>query len=152
MKTKLMNILAAGVLPLALCHCATTVADHVPPARGTATGQIKVDALTSVATQSRIVAPTCTPSRNSVASAAPWTTSNEGITVTTNRMSKVEGFNQIASGVGNLAQGAGVLTLGFGAANGKMGTRVNNSSYSSSSAKVRLGGCTNPDSPYIIGY
>jgi hypothetical protein len=156
MKLNLMNILAAGVLPLALCNCTTTVAHHVPAARGTATGDIKVDALTSVATQSRIVpgcvTPTCAPGRTSLASAAPWTTSNEGITVTTNRLSKVEGFNQVASGVGNLAQGAGVLTLGIGAVNGKLGTRVNNSSYSSSRSGVHLGGCANPDSPYIYGY
>ena len=126
----------------------------MPAARGTATGDIKVDALTSVATSSRIVpgvTPTCAPGRASVA-AAPWTTSNEGIVITTNRMSKVEGFNQIATGAGNLAQGAGVLTLGISAAKGKLGTRVNNSSYSNSSSTsgVTLGGCN--DTPYIYGY
>ena len=148
----MLNIVAAGILPLALSNCSTTVADHVPPARGTATGQIKVDALTQVSTVSRIVpgsgAPTCAPGRNAIASAPQWTTSNEGITVTTNRLSKVEGFNQVASGVGNLAQGAGVLTLGIGAVNGKLGTRVNNSSYSRSSASIRPGEC----GPYVYGY
>lgn len=153
MKT-ILNIILAAVTPMLMCNCTSTVASHVPAARGTATGDIKVDALTSVATSSRIVpgvTPTCAPGRASVA-AAPWTTSNEGIVITTNRMSKVEGFNQVATGVGNLAQGAGVLTLGIGAVNGKLGTRVNNSSYSKSSSTsgVKLGGCN--DGPYIYGY
>lgn len=154
---KLMNILLAAAAPLLLCHCATTVASHVPAARGTPTGDIRVDLLTQVSTQSRIVpvTPTCAPGRAALA-AAPrqYTTSPEGIVVSTNRLAPVEGYEKVGSGTGQLLQGAGVMTLGVGAVAGKLGTRVNNSSYSKSSSSstsgVTLGGCN--DGPYIYGY
>jgi hypothetical protein len=155
MKTKLMNILAAGILPMALCNCTTTVADHVPMARGTATGEIKVDPLTQVSTFSRIVpgsvAPTCAPGRNAVLAAPPWATSNEGIAIATNRLAPVEGYNHVASGTGNLLQGGGVLTFGIGAARGKLRSQTNVHSSSTSTSGVNLGGCTDPTSPYIYG-
>ena len=149
----MLNIVAAGILPLALSNCANkTVANLVPPAAGTATGSIKVDSLTQVATRSRIIpgAPNCSPGRNSAA-AVPWQTSEEGIEVTTNRLSPVEGYNQVTTGTGNLLQGGGVLGVGIGSAKGKLGTRINNHTSSYSKSGVRLGGCADPDSPYIIG-
>lgn len=152
---KLMNIIAAGIMPMALCHCTTTVAHHVPSARGTATGDIKVDMLTQVATQSRIVpgcvAPTCAPGRNSVAAAPKWVTSDEGIVISTNRLSPVEGYNHVTSGTGNLLQGGGVLTFGIGAAKGKLRPRTNIHTSSTSTSGVHLGGCADPNSPYIYG-
>lgn len=156
MKTFMKLILAAAT-PLLLCHCTSTVASHVPSARGTATGDIKVDKLTSVATQSRIVpvTPTCVPGRAALASAPQqFTTSPEGIVVTTNRMAPVEGWNHVASGTGNLLQGGGVLGVGIGAMQGKLRSQTNirNSATSYSRSGVHLGGCASPDSPYIYGY
>jgi len=157
----MLNYFAAGILPLALSNCANkTVANLVPPAAGTATGSIKVDSLTQVSTVSRIVpgsvTPTCGPGRNAVASAPQWTTSNEGITVTTNRMAPVEGYNHVASGTGNLLQGGGVLTGGIGILKGKMRSTTNirnsaNATSSSTSSATFPTPCADPNSPYIFG-
>lgn len=150
MKNITRSILAM-LASLALCNCKTTVADYVPPARGTATGQIKVDWLTEVGTMSRITpgasAPVCAPGKNAVVAANPqWTTTAEGITVTTNRISGAQGYNHVASGTGTLLQGGGILTGGIGVAAGKLRPRIN---YTN---KLRLGGCADPSSPYIYGY
>jgi len=149
------STLLAILAPLALCNCQSTVGDYVPPARGTATGQIKVDWLTEVGTMSRIVpgstASVCVPSRNSVGAANPqWATTAEGITVTTNRISRAEGYNHVASGTGNLLQGGGIVTGGIGIARGKLRPQVNNNVKLRSGGN--FGGCTNPNSPYIYGY
>jgi hypothetical protein len=151
----ILNSIIAILATLTLCNCTSTVADYVPPARGTATGSIPVDWLTQVGTVSRIVpgsaAPGCAPSRNSVAATNPqWVTTAEGITVTTNRISGAEGYNHVASGTGNLLQGGGVLTGGIGIARGKLRSHINNNVNSRSG--VHLGGCTDPNSPYIYGY
>lgn len=153
--TSLLAILAS----LALCNCKSTVADYVPPARGTATGQIKVDWLTEVGTMSRIVpgsnAPVCAPGRNAVAAANPqWTTTADGITVTTNRISGAQGYNHVASGTGNLLQGGGVLMGGIGILNGKMRSSIRNSANATSSSTSRATfptPCADPNSPYIYG-
>lgn len=79
-----------------------------------------------------------------------WVTTAEGITVTTNRISGAEGYNHVASGTGNLLQGGGVLTGGIGIARGKLRSHINNNVNSRSG--VHLGGCTDPNSPYIYGY
>ena len=156
MKTILKSILTIATA-MTLCNCKSTVADYVPPARGTATGQIKVDWLTEVGTMSRITpgasAPVCAPGKNAVAAANPqWATTAEGITVTTNRISGAQGYNHVASGTGNLLQGGGVLTGGIGIARGKLRSTINNNNNVNSRSGVHLGGCTDPNSPYIYGY
>lgn len=145
----ILNSIIAILATLTLCNCKSTVADYVPPARGTATGSIPVDWLTEVGTMSRIVpgstAPVCAPGKNAVAATNPqWTTTADGITVTTRRISGAEGYNHVASGTGNLLQGGGVLTGGIGIAAGKL------RSHNNMRQSVRLGGC-DPNSPYIYG-
>ena len=159
-----MNIITsvlAIATAMALCSCKTIVADHVPAARGTATGDIKVDALTSVSTMSTIrpgsTGSQCTPGRNSVAATnTRWATTADGITVATNRMSPVEGYHHVASGTGDLAGGVGTTLIGGAALKGKFRSQINNNNNwrneNNLRNNLRLGGCTDPNSPYIYGY
>ncbi len=154
MKNITRSILAIASA-MVLCNCKTTVGELVPPARGTATGDIKVDWLTEVGTVSRITpgstASVCSPGKNAMAAArGQWATTAEGVTVTTRRISGAEGYNHVASGTGNLLQGGGILTGGIGIARGKLRSNINNNVNSRSG--VHLGGCTDPNSPYIYGY
>lgn len=160
MKTIVTSILAIATT-MAFCSCKTIVADHVPAARGTATGDIKVDALTSVSTMSTIrpgsTGSQCTPGRNSVAATnTRWATTADGITIATNRMAPVEGYNHVASGTGNLLQGGGVLMGGIGILKGKMRSTTNirnsaNATSSSTSSATFPTPCADPNSPYIYG-
>ena len=156
----IVNSILAIATAMALCNCKSTVADHVPPARGTATGQIKVDWLTEVGTMSRITpgasAPVCASGKNPVAAANPqWATTADGITVTTNRISGAQGYNHVASGTGTLLQGGGVLTGGIGLLKGKLRSTTNirnSANATSSSSSTFPTPCADPNSPYIYGY
>jgi hypothetical protein len=149
MKTKI--ILLAIASAMALPSCKSTVADHVPAACGTETGNIRVDALTSVSTLSRIapVGAECAQKRTSHPCEAPgrrFATTSEGILVSTHRMSGIEGFHHGASGVGDVLGGGGNAAFGAAALGGKLRSNIRNTQ------NLRFGGCTDPNSPYIYGY
>ena len=152
MKSIITSVLAIATA-MAFCSCkTTTVADHVPPAAGTPTGSIKVDWLTSVGTVSRIapVTPGCTSKRASAPAPQKFETTSEGITVTTNRMAPVEGYHHGASGTGDALGGGGTFLLGGAALKGKFRSQINNNNNLRNN--LRLGGRTDPNSPYIYGY
>lgn len=132
MKSILIKIVVAVVAPFALSNCVHTVADIVPASRGTQTGAIKVDALTSVSTESRIApcAGTCSPSRSSVVS-QPWGTTADGITVRTQRES-------VARVAVDGTRAAGVAAFGGAGVAGRLRstTNINNSSRSAAEANA----------------
>jgi hypothetical protein len=61
-------------------------------------------------------------------------------------MAPVEGYHHAASGTGDLLGGAGSAMFGGAALKGKFRSRINNTN------NLHLGGCTDPNSPYIYGY
>lgn len=152
LKHVIIKLVVAVVTPVVLSNCAHTVADIVPAARGTQTGGIKVDALTSVSTESRI-APvctgTCSPSRSSLVSQA-WGTTGDGIIVRTHRESTAR---LTVDGV----RSAGAAAFGAAGVTGQLRSNIDidNSSRSAAEANARAasnsqGGslpwdCSDPD-------
>ena len=126
-----INIARMVIAPLVfgLSNCASTVADIVPASKGTQTGEIKVDWRTTVSTESRVApvtGPVCSPSRSCLVP-QQWATTNDGITVRTERDS--------AARVGaDYARSVGALTLGTAGMTGKLRSYINNSSHSSAHA------------------
>jgi hypothetical protein len=131
MKSIIVRIVIAPLALFALSNCAHTVADIVPVAKGTQTGAIKVDWRTSVTTESRI-APVgtrvCSPSRSCLVN-QPWATTEEGISVRTDR-------DSTSRVVADHARSAGALLLGTAGMTGKLRSNIDNSSRSAANAQA----------------
>ena len=120
-----MKAIQAIVIALtgAMLTACGTVGTYVPAARGTDTGNIKVDALTSVDTSSRIIpaqvavpAQPCAqcrqvncPHARAAGTEMRWVTdASRGIEINTHRQSVVQGVRDVGIGVGAAAGGVGV--------------------------------------------
>lgn len=131
MKTTIVRIVSAPFLMFVLSNCAHTVGDIVPSAKGTQTGDIKVDWRTTVSTESRIApvsAPVCSASRPCLLN-QQWATTTEGITVRTERDSTA----RVGS---DYARSGGAWLLGTAGVTGKLRSDINNSSRSSAHARA----------------
>ena len=141
---KYITTIAITIAGAMLTACGT-VGTYVPAARGTDTGNIKVDALTSVDTSSRIIpaqvavpAQPCQQCRQAncpharpAGTEMRWVTdASRGIEINTHRQSLVRGVRDVGIGVGAAAGGVGVAA-------GQMRTKIINSG-SSANASVPL--------------
>jgi hypothetical protein len=127
-----------------MAACSSTVSEYVPASAGTATGDIRVDALTSVSTRSRIVPGA--PSAKAVITAAPygsgWVNTAEGIEIETHRERLTKGAQEVLVGIGAASGGVGIAT-------GQMRSVMNVRNSSRSSASASASAVSNPpDKPF----